>query len=75
MMKYPSFTKALPVLFGFLIVGFVDLVGVANSYVKKDFALNDTLANILPRVSLEPWLVQCFWSGFQVGNFLFQPLH
>ncbi len=48
MKKYPSFTKALPVLFGFLIVGFVDLVGVANSYVKKDFALNDTLANILP---------------------------
>ncbi len=43
-----SLSKALPVLFGFYIVGFVDLVGIANSYVKKDFELSDTMANLLP---------------------------
>jgi fucose permease len=40
--------KALPVLFGFFIMGLVDLVGIATNYVKQDFALSDTLANLLP---------------------------
>ncbi|HPR33185.1 MAG TPA: MFS transporter, partial [Prolixibacteraceae bacterium] len=39
---------ALPVLFGFFIMGFVDVVGISASYVKKDFALSDTLSNLLP---------------------------
>jgi len=43
-----SVKKALPVLFGFFIMGLVDLVGIATNYVKKDFALSDTLANMLP---------------------------
>ena len=38
----------LPVLFGFFVMGFVDVVGIATNYVKKDFALSDTLANLLP---------------------------
>lgn len=43
-----SITKALPVLFGFLVMGLVDLVGIATNYVKQDFHLSDTLANMLP---------------------------
>ena len=43
-----SFSKLLPVLFGFFIMGFVDVVGIATNYVKQDFALSDTLANLLP---------------------------
>jgi FHS family L-fucose permease-like MFS transporter len=43
-----SITKALPVLFGFFVMGLVDLVGIATNYVKQDFALSDTLANMLP---------------------------
>jgi fucose permease len=43
-----SFSRLLPVLFGFFIMGFVDVVGIATNYVKKDFALSDTLANLLP---------------------------
>lgn len=46
--KNNSFKSALPVLFGFFIMGFVDLVGIATNYVKQDFALSDTLANMLP---------------------------
>jgi len=43
-----SIKKILPVLFGFFIMGLVDLVGIATNYVKQDFALSDTLANLLP---------------------------
>lgn len=39
---------ALPILFCFFIMGFVDFVGTATNYVKQDFALSDTLANTLP---------------------------
>jgi len=43
-----SISKVLPVLFGFFIMGLVDLVGISTNYVKQDFALSDTLANMLP---------------------------
>ncbi len=43
-----SITKVLPVLFGFFIMGFVDVVGISTNYVKLDFALSDTVANLLP---------------------------
>lgn len=43
-----SISKILPVLFGFFIMGLVDLVGISTNYVKQDFALSDTLANMLP---------------------------
>lgn len=47
-MKTNSTYKLIPVLFGFFIMGFVDLVGISTSYVKQDFNLNDKLANLLP---------------------------
>jgi len=37
----------IPVLFGFFVMGFIDLVGISSNYVKHDFHLNDTTANIL----------------------------
>lgn len=40
--------RLFPVLFGFFIMGFVDLVGIATNYVKADFHLSDSLANLLP---------------------------
>lgn len=43
-----SLARLLPVLFGFFIMGFVDVVGISTSYVKQDFGLSDTLANLLP---------------------------
>lgn len=38
----------IPVMFSFFTMGFVDLVGIATNYVKADFHLSDTLANLLP---------------------------
>jgi len=48
MKQETSMSKALPVLFGFFIMGFVDVVGIATNYVKRDFALTDTIANLIP---------------------------
>ncbi|MDR2848317.1 MAG: MFS transporter [Bacteroidales bacterium] len=42
-----SLSKIFPVIFGFFIMGFVDLIGTAINYVKADFELSDTMANTL----------------------------
>lgn len=41
-------SKIAPVMLAFFCMGFVDMVGIATNYVKTDFHLNDTLANLLP---------------------------
>jgi fucose permease len=56
MTNQTSFKKALPVLFGFFVMGLVDLVGVATNYAKQDFALSDTVANLLP-ISVFAWFL------------------
>jgi len=43
-----SLSQLIPVMLAFFSMGFVDLVGIATNYVKNDFALNDTLANLMP---------------------------
>jgi len=40
--------KILPVLFGFFVMGFCDVVGISTSYVKIDFNLSETLAGFIP---------------------------
>ncbi len=40
--------QMIPVMLCFFAMGFVDLVGTASNYVKRDLALSDTLANALP---------------------------
>lgn len=48
MNKEISLRRILPVMFGFFIMGFVDIVGVSTSYVKNDFAgMNDTMVNLI----------------------------
>ena len=38
----------IPILLGFFVMGFVDVVGISANYVKDDFNLSDTMANLLP---------------------------
>ncbi len=38
----------LPVLFGFYVMGFCDVVGIATTYVKADFNLTETMAGFVP---------------------------
>lgn len=40
--------SVLPVLFGFFVMGFCDVVGISTSYVKEDFHLTETVAGFLP---------------------------
>lgn len=43
-----SLHKLLPVLFGFFVMGFCDMVGISTSYVQQDFGLSETLAGFIP---------------------------
>ena len=48
MQKSNSKFAVLPVMFGFFIMGFVDIVGVATSYVKADFAgMEDKVSGLI----------------------------
>lgn len=40
--------RLLPVLYGFFIMGFCDVVGVATSYVQRQFVLSESLAGLIP---------------------------
>lgn len=44
----PDKAAVFPILFGFFVMGFVDVVGIATNHVKADFGLSDTLSNLLP---------------------------
>ena len=48
-MPQSKFNQAiLPVMFGFFIMGFVDIVGIATNYVKADFTgMNDKVAALI----------------------------
>ena len=48
----------LPILFGFFVMGFVDIVGIATNYVKEDFSLSSTYANLLPMMVFI-WFALC----------------
>ena len=53
-----TWMKLFPILFGFFVMGFVDVVGIATNYVKKDFFLSDTLANLIPMLVFL-WFALC----------------
>jgi len=48
MARQNSLKIIVPVFFSFYVMGFVDLVGMATGYVKDDFQLSDSLAQLLP---------------------------
>jgi len=41
-------SKALPVLFGFFVMGFCDVVGISTSYMKDAFGLSERAAGFIP---------------------------
>lgn len=58
-MKTKGIIKELvPIFLAFFVMGFVDIVGVSTSFVKNDFGLNNTLANMLP-VMVFVWFAVC----------------
>ena len=44
--------KLFPVFFSFIVMGFVDIIGVATGYIKKDFELTNFVVQFLPMMVL-----------------------
>lgn len=61
--KYTIF----PILFGFFVMGFVDVVGVSTNYVKHDFGLSDTLANLIPMMVFLWFAIFSIPTGMLMG--------
>jgi fucose permease len=64
-----SLAAVLPVMFGFFIMGFVDLIGTAINHVKVDFNLNDTTANLLSLSCFLWFLVLSIPTGFLMNRY------
>ncbi len=45
-------SRALPVFMAYIVMGFVDIVGVSTGYIKKDFELADKVAQLIPSMAL-----------------------
>ena len=43
-----NYANLAPVMLAFFAMGFVDLVGIATNYIKEDFSLSDSVANLFP---------------------------
>lgn len=61
-------TILVPILFSFYVMGFVDIVNIATSYVKQDFFLNDKLANLLPMTVFLWFAIFSLPTGILMGK-------
>ncbi len=52
MEKKNRLNKILPVFLAYIVMGFVDIVGVATGYIKSDFNLSDSMAQLIPSMAL-----------------------
>jgi len=50
--KQTSWGKLLPAFFAFIVMGFVDIIGVATGYIQIDFKLTSFIAQFLPMMVL-----------------------
>ncbi|MDR1719346.1 MAG: MFS transporter [Dysgonamonadaceae bacterium] len=69
MSKKNALLIVLPVMFGFFIMGFVDLIGTAINYVKTDLSVNDTTANLLSLSCFLWFLILSVPTGFLMNRF------
>lgn len=60
--------KLFSVLPAFFAMGFVDLVGIASNYAKRDFALTDTWANMFPSMVFFWFLVGAVPTGMMMNK-------
>jgi Fucose permease len=63
-----SISKILPVLFGFFIMGFCDVVGITSTHVKADFGLSDTLSNMIPVALFSMFLIFSVPTGMLMNK-------
>lgn len=69
-----SITKLLPVLFGFFIMGFCDVVGITAMHVKEDLLgsyspeFRDTLSNLIPVALFSMFLIFSIPTGMLMNK-------
>lgn len=63
-----SLLKLLPVMLGFFVMGFVDVVGIATNYVKNDFNLSDVMANLIPMMVFLWFAICSVPAGILMGR-------
>ena len=61
--------QTLPVFMSFIVMGFVDIVGVATGFIKKDFGLTDDLAQLIPSMALFWFFLLSVPSGILQDKF------
>lgn len=58
----------ISILLAFFAMGFVDLVGIATNYVKADFSLSDTVANLFPSMVFFWFLIFSIPTGMLMNK-------
>ncbi|MCW3787671.1 MFS transporter [Plebeiibacterium sediminum] len=72
--KNASIVKVLPVLFGFFVMGFCDVVGITASHVKEDLLgtyspdFRDTLSNLIPVALFSMFLIFSVPTGMLMNR-------
>ena len=66
--------KTLPIFMSFIVMGFVDIVGVATGFVKKDFLLTDNIAQLIPSMALFWFFVLSVPSGILQDRYGKKPM-
>ena len=67
-MKKNNLITLIPIVTAFFAMGFVDLVGTASNYVKDDFKLTDTVANLLPSMVFFWFFILAVPSGLLMNR-------
>ena len=62
-------SKLFPVFLSFIVMGFVDIIGVATGYVKQDFELTNFAVQFLPMMVLLWFLVLSVPAGILQDRF------
>lgn len=65
-MNKKALLKALPVLFGFYVMGFCDIVGISSDYAKEAFGWSNTMAGLIPSMVF----VWFLFLGIPVGIYM-----
>lgn len=63
------FRTILPVMFGYFIMAFVDVVGIATNYVKADFQFSDTISSLLSVACFIWFLLLSIPTGMLLNRF------
>ena len=68
MLKTAMLKKLITIMFAFFAMGAVDFVGIATNYVKADFALSDTLANLFTSMTFFWFLIFSVPTGLLMNK-------